>query len=285
MMLTALFSKVKSYLGLETESRKRRISDSEDSNISKRTCIEKPFALKNHAAIMNSSYSSGISRSDERHRRSPLNDNSSVEICWEKKKQGKENHFHWRMLEKDVEEDEVVELDRDDQVWKDSKTTGRRSGFSERYKEEVHLDDENDEVVFLKESSAPDGEMFPSSMHSRLTSGRRLSSNGLSSTTNESKRFFRDPLSMKSEGTPFGLMKYNFGAVGIGNKRKESQPVSRLDSLSVRNRVRTGNLSRAAILKQKLPPPPKYFGDDPKMPLKWSLWEDRVKKKPSALDV
>lgn len=301
-MISALIDKVKTLLGLETDGRKRRLPlELGGSPPLKIRRSEKPFGPTNYD--MNPRKLEASSRVDSRTHRSLLQERPDVEVCWEKTKPGKENQFNWVMLAKDSEDNEVPEVDEDVQVWRelkprrrtflDSRSSAEKEIQKSQFlsKDEMHLeDDRQNEVIFLKESSRRE-ENFPRPIHSSIRSGRSNHKYSTNSDTvvgdsamNSSHRIspiFTNSSSIASLKSSDDIYKFASNQIFEVNVKKDTKGLNRLDSPSIKNRIRNGNLSRAAILKQTLPPPPLFFGTEPKLAAKWLP----VKKKPSALDM
>ncbi|XP_071454063.1 uncharacterized protein [Hetaerina americana] len=306
-MLSAFYdytiARVKSFFGIEVDSRKRRIDETEipESSNAKIRRIDKPLGDNNcsNSICRNLPVMSNLDRSHHVLRR----EFPDEVFSWEKKNIGKENQFNSKSRCQESNADVIVIEDDPndnshlkpfshsfrklegafgkDQVLEQQQV--RRKTKSSHNKEVLLVDDDED-VIFVKNASKPQEKMVhvpwtkPIQFTDRISDYTQPSSIDTQRNFNESR--YRPSGSLFCAEQQFPSLQTNSDYTDVW---KKSPSVSKLDSPSVKGRIRAGTLSRAAILKKSLPPPPMYFGVEPKLCPRWKGLDDKIKKKPSAL--
>ncbi|XP_046401958.1 uncharacterized protein LOC124167936 [Ischnura elegans] len=297
-MLSAFYdytvSRVKTLFGWDSSNRKRRIdeTDNECSPNAKLRRIEKPLGAKNFSG----SISGGVSAMSNHDRSHLVHTREYQEegFSWEKRNIGKENQL-MRNSSCQASDSDVVVLDDDlsdvshlkpcnhgfrqcqSAHTKDNLVAmqGVRRKTRVSQNEEVHaIDDDDDDVVFIKDSRQRN--QAGASMMS-WKNPLKLS-RPMASSLGEKPR-----MSDSSRGSLFSLGLPSEHRMGGGSELRGPSSGKKLDSPSVKSRIRNGNLSRAAVLRKSLPPPPTYFGVEAKLCSRWTGLDEKIKKKPSAL--
>ncbi|XP_071453796.1 uncharacterized protein [Hetaerina americana] len=220
-------------------------------------------------------------------------------FSWEKKNIGKENQFNIKSRCQESNADVIVIEDNPndnshlkpfshsfrklegafgkDQVLEQQQV--RRKTKSSHNKEVLLVDD--DDVIFVKNASKPQEKRVhvpwtkPIQFTVLKKEYRQSISDVMQGETGVPKS--------RPSGSSFVVKQSSMDQSNATDEIKITSSVTKLDSPSVQGRIRAGTLSRAAILKQSLPPPPAYFGVKPKLCARWKGLDDKIKKKPSAL--